>query len=75
MWGVDTAMLYPEVLARGRRCWLWSKLSGRSYRLLSLAEIDTAHVYDRHDVGLRTVPIERIRGTEAHDDDFVAYQG
>ena len=70
MFDFGTARLYPEFLARGQRCRFLSMLSRRSFRLLSLAEIDPTRVHDRREVGLRTVPIERIRGTEAHDDDF-----
>ena len=70
MYGVPTATLYFEVRARARRGQIWSKLSGRSRRLLSLAEVDATRVRDRHDAGLRTVPIERIRGTEGRSNDF-----
>jgi hypothetical protein len=38
--------------------------------LLSLAEVDATRVHDRHDAGLRTVSIERIRGTEGRSNDF-----
>ena len=70
MYGVPTATLYFEVRGRARRGQIWSKLSGRSRRLLSLAEVDATRVHDRHDAGLRTVPIERIRGTEGRSNDF-----
>jgi hypothetical protein len=71
MLGCHTAPLYFEVRARGRRGKLWSRLTGRSRRLLSLDEVEsTCTVHDRRYAGLQTVPIERILGSEGRDDDF-----
>jgi hypothetical protein len=70
MYGVPTPTRYFEVRARGRRAALWSKLTGKSRRLLCLAEIDAARVRDRHRAGLRAVAIAQIRGSEGRSEDF-----
>jgi hypothetical protein len=70
MYGVPTPTRYFEARTKGRRAALWSKLTGRSRRLLSLDAIDAARVCDRHSAGLRAVPIERIRGSEGRSEDF-----
>ena len=70
MYGVPTPPKYFEVRARGRRARLWSRFTGKSRSLLSLAEVDAAQVRDRHSAGLRAVPIERIRGSEGRSEDF-----
>jgi hypothetical protein len=63
--------LYNRAIGRGRRGWLWSCLLGRSRRLLDLKEIETrCRVNDRSATGLRTVPIEQIRGSEGRTNDF-----
>ncbi len=52
---------------------LASVLPGRSNRLLSLGDITTRlPVSSRHYVGIRAVPIRRIRGSEERSDDFDA---
>ena len=70
MYGVPTPTRYFEARSKGRRAALWSKLTGKSRRLLSLAEIDAARIRDRHSAGLRAVPIARIRGSEGRSEDF-----
>jgi hypothetical protein len=63
--------LYHRALKRGRRGQIWSTLVKRSRRLLDLASVE-AHcvVSARCDAGLRTVPIDQIRGSEGRVGDF-----
>ena len=70
MYGVPTPTRYFEARTKGRRAALWSKLTGKSRRLLSLDAIDAAQVRDRHSASLHAVPIERIRGSEGRSEDF-----
>jgi hypothetical protein len=65
--------LYDRAFADGRRGQLWSALSRRPNRLGSLVEAtaETA-MLDRHDAGVHTVAIERIRGSEGRHGDFDA---
>ena len=63
--------LYHSALQRGRRGQLWSGLSGRSRRLLSLEEISQAcTVQVRSSAGTRTVAIDQICGSENRAADF-----
>ena len=63
--------LYAQARARARRGRLWSALTGRSRRLLALAEIEATHaVRARHQAGVRTVAVDQIRGSENRSDDF-----
>jgi hypothetical protein len=66
----------------GRRIWersrtfgrlrhLWGWLTGRSQRLFDLREVSTA-VGDQHYLGLRTVPLASIVGSEGRCHDFDA---
>jgi hypothetical protein len=65
--------LYSSARSRGRRNRIWSKLTGRSCNLLSLADVDAAcTVCSRRHAGLRTVPISHIRGSEGRCNDFDA---
>jgi hypothetical protein len=57
-----------------QRAWLrrlWNKLTRRSNQLLSLSDF-ALNIKSRHYVGLRTVSIDAIRGTEGRVDDFDA---
>jgi hypothetical protein len=59
--------------ARDRAQWgaLWSVLTGRSSHLLALDEVNAAcTVHAHHDVGMHTVPISQIRGSESRCTDF-----
>src|SRR5262249_25569266 len=50
---------------------LWAKLRGQSGRLLDLKTIAaTRTIGDRRTLGMRTVPISQIRGSEGRCDDF-----
>lgn len=63
--------LYHRALGRGRRGGLWSWFLGRSRRLLDLKEIEAScTVRARSYSGLRTVPIDKIRGSEGRTADF-----
>ena len=64
-------MLYLNARNRALQGMLWSALSRRSRRLLSLVEVDGAcEVRSRRHAGIRAVPICRIRGSESRCDDF-----
>jgi hypothetical protein len=66
-----TDNLYSRARGRGRWGQLWAKLTGRSRRLLALGEIKTtASVRARSQAGVRTVPIDQIRGSESRSQDF-----
>jgi hypothetical protein len=63
--------LYHSALQRGRRGHLWSGLSGRSRRLLSLEEVSAAcTVQARSSAGTCTVAIDQICGSENRAVDF-----
>jgi hypothetical protein len=63
--------LYQRALDRGRRGQTWSMLGGRLRCMLSLESVRAAsHVVSSHDTGLRTVPIDRIMGSEGRAHDF-----
>jgi hypothetical protein len=50
---------------------LFSFLTGQSRNLLDLgAEVSQRRVLRQHDAGSRTVPINRIKGSEGRSDDF-----
>lgn len=63
--------LYHQALDQGRRGGFWSWLLGRSRQLLDLKEIeDSCRIGARSFCGLRTVPIDQIRGSEGRTCDF-----
>jgi hypothetical protein len=63
--------LYHTALQRGQRGQLWSSLTGRSRRLLSLEEVSAAcTVQARSSAGVRTVAIDQICGSENRAVDF-----
>jgi hypothetical protein len=63
--------LYSRVRNQGRRGQVWSALTRRSRRLFRLAEINaTCTVRARSHVGIRTVPIGQIRGSQGRSNDF-----
>ena len=63
--------LYCRARNRGRWGQLWSALIGRPCRLLTLDEVRaTGAICDNRNVGVRSVPLGQIRGTESRDGDF-----
>lgn len=63
--------LYHRALSRGRRGRLWSWLSGRSGSLFDLKEVEAScRVHARSATGVRTVPIQQIRGSEGRAREF-----
>jgi hypothetical protein len=68
---VSAKNLYARARSTGRRRRLWSTLTGRPHRLIELAQIEsTCTVRGRSHAGLRTVPLDRIRGSESRSSDF-----
>jgi hypothetical protein len=63
--------LYASALGQGRRGQRWSILSGGTGHLFDLVEIEAAcTVLARCHAGVRTVPIDQIRGSEGRSGDF-----
>lgn len=63
--------LHSNALLRGQLHGVWAKLTRRSRRLLSLAELTgTCTVQTRRKAGLQMVPIRKIRGSEGRCRDF-----
>ncbi len=63
--------LYHRARDRGRRGQFWSRLTGRPRCLLDLANVEAnCRVQARCDAGVRTVSIDRIRGSESRTRDF-----
>jgi hypothetical protein len=63
--------LYSRTRNQGRWGQVWSTLTGRSRRLIALADIDVAClVRARRYAGMQTVPIDQIRGSQGRSDDF-----
>jgi hypothetical protein len=71
MIGQMAVTLYNHTRSRGRRGRVWSALTGRSRRLLLLAEIDAAGtVHTCRCSRIRMVPISHIRGSQGRSKDF-----
>jgi hypothetical protein len=71
MFEQTTQNLYRRALDRGQRRLLWSMLTGRSRSLLHLASVEAnCGVRACCNVGLRSVPIARICGSEGRACDF-----
>lgn len=69
--GEATGSLYVRARQRGQRGQLWSRLTGRSRGLLALEEIrSVCSDQARAEGGIRTVPIDQIRGSENRAADF-----
>jgi hypothetical protein len=50
---------------------LWAALTGRSYHLLNLTEVEANEaVGNRYSAGIQTVPIRQIRGSQGRCNDF-----
>ena len=63
--------MYERARRRGRIGRIWSSLTGRSRRLLDLDAVERGcTVCARRTVGMQTVPIDRIRGSEGHCQGF-----
>jgi len=63
--------MYCRARNRGRWGDLWSALTGRCRRLLTLDEIRaTCAICGSRNVGIQNVPISQIRGTESRAGDF-----
>jgi hypothetical protein len=61
---LEARQLYQQVSGRRWRALIWALLTGRSRRLLDLAEVEaTSRVVSRHYAGVQTVPIRQIRGS------------
>ncbi len=69
---VHTALRkYRDALLRARLRQAWSVLTGQSRRLLDLEDVRTAcAIRGRHYAGARSVPIDKIRGSEGRSTDF-----
>jgi hypothetical protein len=62
---------YNEARNRGMRRQVWSKVTRKQNCLLSLAEVARkCAVGARHLLGIRTIPIDHIRGSESRCKDF-----
>jgi hypothetical protein len=71
MIGQMDVALYNRARSRGWRGQVWSALTGRSRRLLPLAEIDAACIVCAcHCARIRMVPISHIRGSQGRSKDF-----
>lgn len=70
---IQAAEQFRQWHARGKRAWVWSKLTGQQKRLLNLSETSRRyHVRNIRDGGLRFVPLDQIRGSEGRTTDFDA---
>jgi len=63
--------MFEDARSRARLGKIKAFLSGHSNRLLNLSEITNgAQVFSRHYVGLHTVPVRQIQGSESRNKDF-----
>ncbi|MFN2151485.1 MAG: hypothetical protein ACK2T5_07815 [Anaerolineales bacterium] len=62
--------MYEHARSRARLGKIKSILRGHSNRLLNLSEVTNGQVFSRHYVGLRTVPVRQIQGSESRNKDF-----
>ena len=63
--------LYDRATARGTLSRLWSALTRRPRHLLRLEDVrNTCSVRGSHYLGIRSVPIRQIRGSEDRSNDF-----
>ncbi len=72
IWAVVAArQLYERICSRGRLSRLWRLLIRRSRRLLDLTTIEaTCNIHSRHYLGVQTVLIKQIWGSEGRSADF-----
>jgi hypothetical protein len=76
-WGIQAAVtamyLYRAAVWRARLLRWWSRLTRHPHSLLNLNQVGTTVIVrDNHVVGVCTVPIRRIRGSECRSEDFDA---
>ncbi|MBI1877400.1 MAG: hypothetical protein HYR94_04075 [Chloroflexi bacterium] len=61
---LEARQLYQQAAAWRWRALVWALLTGRSRRLLNLAEVEArSQIVSRHFAGLQTVPVRQIRGS------------
>lgn len=66
-------IMFREMLAHGSLLRLWAKIVHRNFRLLDLDETLKNHPVEAcHHAGLKTVSIDRIRGTLSKNHEFDA---
>jgi hypothetical protein len=70
MYGESLNILYDELRRRGKWGRVWGALSGRSRRMLSLAEVEAHPIRGRHDAGVQAVRIDRVQGSAGRYNDF-----
>jgi hypothetical protein len=70
MYGESLEILYDQARNRGRWGRFWGALSGRSRRMLSLAEVDARPVRSRHDADVQTVRVDQVQGSSGRYNDF-----
>jgi uncharacterized ParB-like nuclease family protein len=69
----NTRYLYAEARIRGRVQRLLALFKRQSRRLLVLSDIDAAYeITNRYNIGIQTIPIRQIRGSENRANDFDA---
>lgn len=67
----DNRHAFERLHQQGLRRQLWSRLTGRSRRLLNLTEVQQhLTIYNRYYAGVRLVPVDRICGSENRCGDF-----
>ena len=63
--------LYTNARSRARLNKIRALLHGRSNRMLNLAEsIREAKIVSQHDLGIKSVPLAQIKGSESRNGDF-----
>jgi hypothetical protein len=68
---VTAQNLYNQAYNQGQWAKIWSKLTGRSRRLLNLSKANSQRLAPaRVNAGLQTVSIQQIRGSESRCQDF-----
>jgi hypothetical protein len=70
MYGESLDILYDKARNRGRWGQVWGALSGRSRRMLSLAEAEARPVHGRHDADVQTIRVDRVQGSSGRCNDF-----
>ena len=66
-----TAQMYDRLWLHGRMGRAWARITGRTRQLHDLTTTVAAHsINARHSLGLQSVPLDHIRGSENRDHDF-----
>jgi hypothetical protein len=64
---------FRRLHVQARRGQFWARLSGRSFNLLNLNDVQRGHAVQlRRQSGVQAVPLDRIRGSEGRSGDFDA---